>query len=162
MERAPSHRKPEPPKRQSLITVPLRAHPLAKLVFGEMKVAGKTYLDMEWESGVLVTTIKAWRTHSRPGLETAEAALGALGWSLVPVPRMERLPAELQAALDQLSADWATKEPILHHLLATCCRAPFIVRTGRTDRELQRPKGRQTSDRTPARAPECPSSGATQ
>ncbi len=126
--------------RQSLITVPARAHPLAKLVFGEMKVAGKTYLDMEWESGVLVTTIKAWRTHSRPGLETAEAALGALGWSLVPVPRMERLPEGLQAELDRLSNEWATKEPILHHLLATCCRAPFIVRTGRTDRELNRPQ----------------------
>jgi hypothetical protein len=126
--------------RRSSITVPKRAHPLAKLVFAEMKRQGQTYLDIEWLSGVLVTTIKAWRTHSRPGLETAEAALGALGWSLVPVPRMERLPEGLQAELDRLSNEWAIKEPILHHLLATCCRAPFIVRTGRTDRELNQPK----------------------
>jgi hypothetical protein len=136
-------------KRPSLITIPERAHPLAKLVFGEMKVAGKTYLDMEWESGVLVTTLKAWRTHSRPGLETAEAALGALGWSLVPVPRMKRLPEKLQAELDRLAGEWATEEPILHHLLSTCCRAPFIVRTGRTERKLRRPA--RKSGKAPAR-----------
>jgi hypothetical protein len=120
-----------PRARKSLVTIPDHAHPLAKLVFAEMRRQGKTYLDMEWESGVLVTTIKAWRTHSRPSIETIEACLGCLGWSLVPVPRMKRLPEQLQAELEEIAQSWKLEEPVLNELLAIVCRAPTIARTGR-------------------------------
>jgi hypothetical protein len=123
--------KPEPGARKSNITIPTHAHPLAKLVFAEMNRQGKTYLDVEWESGVLVTTIKAWRTHSRPSIETIEACLGCLGWSLIPVPRMKRLPEQLQAELEEIAQCWKLEEPVLSELLAICCKAPSIARTDR-------------------------------
>jgi hypothetical protein len=120
-------------KRPSLITVPERAHPIAKLIFAEMKKQGKTYSELEFESGVLVTTTKAWRQHSRPSIESAEAALGALGWSLVPVPRMDRLPEKLQSGIARLSTEWIKEEPILGELLAEMCQAPIIARSGRLE-----------------------------
>jgi hypothetical protein len=119
-----TYRLSSPPKRPSKITVPEKANPLAKLVFSEMRAQSVTYADLEWKAGVLILTFKAWRSDNRPGLETIEAALGALGWSLVPVPRKERLPKPLQDALDVLADEWASQEPLLHHLLATCCKAP--------------------------------------
>jgi hypothetical protein len=89
--------------RPSRITVPERCHPLAKVVFAEMQRQGMTYLDIEWKSGVLVSTLKAWRKQNRPGLETIEATLGALGWSVLPVPRPDILPPELRADLASLA-----------------------------------------------------------
>jgi hypothetical protein len=99
-----------------------------------MRRLGLTYADLEWESGVLLSTAKSWRQHSAPGLLTLDACLGALGWSLVPVPRYERLPPKIQAGLEELAKEWAGEEPLINQLLATCCGAPFIVRTGRTER----------------------------
>lgn len=120
-------RKPEPPKRPSKITVPEKANPLARLVFAEMKRQSVTYDELEWRAGVLRCTIKAWRNENRPGLESIEAALGALGWALVPVPRMDRVPAEIAAGLEALREKWAREEPLLHHLLASACLAPILV-----------------------------------
>lgn len=120
-----------PGARKSNITVPTHAHPLARLAFAEMNRQGKTYMDTEWESGVLVTTLKAWRVHARPGLETIEACLGSLGWSLIPVPRMKRLPEKLQSDLEEIARSWKLEEPVLAELLAICCKAPTIARTGR-------------------------------
>lgn len=120
-------RAPDPVKRPSKITVPARANPLAKLVFAEMAKQGVTYAELEWRAGVLVSTFKAWRTDNSPGLTSIEAALGALGWSLVPVPRMDRIPPEIAAGLDALNAKWASDEPLLHQLLASACLAPILV-----------------------------------
>lgn len=118
---------PSPLKQPSRITIPLKANPLAKLVFGEMAKQGVTYDELEWRAGVLKTTIKAWRSENSPGLLSIEAALGALGWSLVPVPMHKRLPPNIAAGLDALNAEWAGEEPILHHLLASACLAPLTV-----------------------------------
>ena len=114
-------------KRPSKITVPANANPLAKLVFAEMQKQGVTYAELEHRSGVLISTFKAWRTDNAPGLATIEAALGALGWALVPVPRMERIPERIRDALDAINAEWAGEEPLLHHLLASACLAPIMV-----------------------------------
>jgi hypothetical protein len=113
--------------RVSKITVPARANPFVKLVFHEMQRQGVTYADLEWTSGVLISTFKAWRKENRPGLETLEAALGALGWVFVPVPRIERLPKDVQEGLETLAAKWHRDEPLLHQFLAHCCRAPEIL-----------------------------------
>lgn len=121
-------RRPDPPKRPSKITIPEKANPLAKLVFAEMAKQGVTYAELEWRAGVLVSTFKAWRTDNAPGLASIEAALGALGWALVPVPQMKRLPDNIRAGLDALTAEWAGDEPLLHHLLASACLAPIIVK----------------------------------
>lgn len=72
--------------RPSKITIPERANPLAKLVYSEMRRQRITYAELEHRANVLVSTFKAWRTDNCPGLVSIEAALGALGWALVPVP----------------------------------------------------------------------------
>lgn len=113
--------------RPSRVTVPARANPLAKLVFAEMGKQGVTYAELEHRSGVLTSTFKAWRTDNSPGLASIEAALGALGWVLVPVPRMDRLPARIIAALNRLNERWEREEPLLHHLLANACFAPVLI-----------------------------------
>jgi hypothetical protein len=97
-------------KRPSKITVPEKANPLARLVFAEMKRQNVTYADLEWESGVLISTFKAWRTASRPGLASIEAALGALGWTLVPVPRLDRLSPAILDQLDLVGEHFRTDE----------------------------------------------------
>jgi hypothetical protein len=114
-------------KRPSRISIPARANPLAKLVFAEMARQSVTYLEMEHRAGILVSTVKAWRSDNSPGLLSIEACLGALGWALVPVPRMERIPEKIRAGLDALNAEWERDEPLLHHLLASACLAPIIV-----------------------------------
>lgn len=90
-------------RRASKITIPKRANPLAKLVFAEMQRQRVSYAELEWRSGVLVSTAKAWRQQNRPGLASIEAALGALGWALVPVPAVEHLPDEARAELNKFA-----------------------------------------------------------
>lgn len=118
--------KPAPYVRPSRISIPERCHPIAKVVFGEMQRQGVTYDEMEYRSGVLRSTFKAWRTSNLPGLATSEAALGSLGWVLIPVPRLDILPPSIQAGLDALAAEWAGDHPLLHQLLATVCQAPIL------------------------------------
>lgn len=88
----------------SKITIPERCHPLAKLVFSEMRRTCVTYDELEWRSGVLRSTFKAWRTHNRPGLESIEAALGALGWQVTVAPDIRILPPALRADLLELAS----------------------------------------------------------
>lgn len=115
-------------KHPSRITIPERANPLAKLVFGEMKRQRVSYEELEFRAGVLRCTFKSWRAEKNPGLATIEAALGALGWALIPVPQHTRLPENIQAGLDALNKEWAGEEPLLHHLLASACLAPILVK----------------------------------
>jgi hypothetical protein len=84
-----------------------------------MKRQGVTYDSLEWSAGVLRSTLKAWRTHNRPGLETIEAALGALGWHVLPVPKPETLPAQLRADLEAVAAKHCTALPVLE-LISSC------------------------------------------
>jgi hypothetical protein len=97
-------------KRPSKITVPEKANPLARLVFAEMRRQGVTYADLEWKSGVLISTFKAWRTDNSPGLTSIEATLGALGWTLVPVPTLDRLAPALLDQIQELGQSFRTDE----------------------------------------------------
>ena len=92
--------------RPSRVTVPARCHSAAAIVFAEMKRQGVTYDELSHYSGVLVSTMKAWRTNNRPGLETLEATLGHLGWDFLPVPRPEHLPPRLVEELDAMAERW--------------------------------------------------------
>jgi hypothetical protein len=100
-------------KRESKITVPMRANPLARLVFAEMKSQRVTYGELEWRSGVLISTFKAWRTDNSPGLLSIEAALGALGWALVPVPELRTLPPHVRERLAEIGQLFETDQQAL-------------------------------------------------
>ena len=114
-------------ERPSKISVPTLAHPLARLTFAEMNRQRVTYQEMEFRAGLLVSTLKSWRNEKMPGLRTVEAALGALGWALVPVPVAKRIPAWVQGELDNIASRWGREEPLLHTLLAGICGAPAAV-----------------------------------
>ena len=94
----------------SKITIPERAHPLAKLVFGEMKRQRISYAELELRSGVLTSTFKAWRTDNTPGLASVEATLRALGWALVPVPKVEHLSPALRSAVEQAASRYGVTD----------------------------------------------------
>ncbi len=114
-------RTPTPPPRPSRITVPKRCHAAVKVIFAEMCRQRFTYDELEFRSGVLKSTFKAWRTNNRPGLETVEAALGALGWAFLPVPTLSQLPPNIRQGLESLAAEWGDVNPLLCELLARVC-----------------------------------------
>jgi hypothetical protein len=101
----------DPAKRQkSRITVPVKANPFVKLAFSEMARQNVTYSEIEWKSNVLISTIKAWRCENSPGLLSIEAVLGALGWSLVPVPKLDNLPKDVLEALEEIGQHFRSDE----------------------------------------------------
>ena len=110
-----------PKRRVSRITVPARCHAAVKVIFAEMQRQSITYDELEYRSGVLKSTFKAWRTNNRPGLETVEAALGALGWAFLPVPTLSQLPPSIRQGLESLAAEWGDVNPLLCELLARVC-----------------------------------------
>jgi hypothetical protein len=116
----------EAPKR-ARVTVPERCHPVAKIVFEQMREQMVTYDELEHRSGVLKSTFKAWRTNNRPGFETLEACLGALGWGLLPVPRIENLPPEIRSGLEALAERWGEVSPLLCQLMASVARSPIAM-----------------------------------
>lgn len=113
-------------RRQSKITIPEHCHPLAKVVFAEMRRQGVTYDELEHRSGVLRSTFKAWRTNNRPGLDTIEAALGALGWSVLPVPDPQTIPADLRSELQAIADDHEIELPCLPLIAAAASRRLYI------------------------------------
>lgn len=119
----------------SRITIPERCHPLAKVVFAEMRRQGVTYDELEHRSGVLRSTFKAWRTNNRPGLDTIEAALGALGWSVLPVPKPEAIPADLRADLQAVADKYDLELPCLQLIAAAVSRRLYL---GRARSRLER------------------------
>lgn len=121
-----------PAQRASKITIPEHAHPLAKAVFAEMARQGVTYDDLEWKSGVLRSTYKSWRRSSIPGLDTIEAALGSLGWHVLPVPKPETLPHELRTDLEAVAAKHGTTLPCVAFIAAAAGRRPTETTDART------------------------------
>lgn len=126
-----SRRKPEPPTFPSRVTVPKRAHPAAKIVFAEMRRQNVSYQELEFRSGVLMSTFKAWRTHNSPGLETMQAALGSLGWEFLAVPRLENIPPAVRALLMQAADQWGSDDDLLCELLAMIATKPRLDRARR-------------------------------
>lgn len=109
-------------RRSSSITIPDHCHPLAKALFSEMQRQNVSYDELEHRSGVLRSTFKAYRTNNRPGLDTIEAALGALGWSVLPVPKASTLPEGLRADLEAIAAKHCTSLPCLEFIAAAVGR----------------------------------------
>lgn len=119
-------RKPEKPVRERRITIPERAHPLAKLLYRLMKEHNMGYSEVEHRSGVLEQSFKAWRTRTTPGLVTIEATLGVFGWSVLAVPPLSDVPKEIRDELDVLAEKWEGINPVLCALLSTVSKTPLI------------------------------------
>ena len=83
--------------------MPEHVGPHVKLVFAEMARQRMTYDSLEERSGVRRAATNAWRRKNRPGLESLEAALAALGFGFCPTPSLEALPAELAGELTALA-----------------------------------------------------------
>jgi len=111
-------------KRPSKITIPPHAHPLARLVFALMSEYRVTYDTLEFSSGLLRSTTKAWRSSNTPSLQSIEAALGVFGWSLVPCPPLSDLPPEIQAQCEELGQHFKTDHEMLATIMATVCKVP--------------------------------------
>lgn len=123
--------KPKSLPRRSRVTIPQRCHPLSKLVFAEMQRQRVTYDELEYRSGVLRSTFKAWRTNNRPGLDTIEAALGVLGYNVLPVPKAHVLPNELRQDLEKLALRHSLSTLPCLELMAVAAARPLDVRPGR-------------------------------
>jgi transcriptional regulator with XRE-family HTH domain len=122
-----------PYRRKSAVSIPTAAHPLSKAVFALMREHGVTYDELEYRSGVLRSTFKAWRTSNRPGLDTIEAALGVFGYSALPVPPASALPPELRADLEAVAAKHGTESlPVLEFISAAVNRRPTTTIDART------------------------------
>jgi len=89
-----------------------------------MKRQGVTYDSLEWQAGVLRSTFKAWRTNNLPGLDTISAALGALGWDVLPVPKASALPEGLRADLEAVAAKHCTSLPCVEFIACAVGRRP--------------------------------------
>lgn len=101
---------PAPSPRPSRITIPSHCHPAAKIVFAEMARQRVNYDELEHRSGVLKSSLKAWRTKNSPGLDTLAAALGALGWEFLPVPPPDALHPEVRERLVALADEFGLDE----------------------------------------------------
>jgi hypothetical protein len=116
--------------RPSRVTTPKRCHPAAKIVFAEMRRQGVTYDELEYRSGVLKSTFKAWRTHNAPGLETLSAALQALGWEWLPMPPLDALPQAVRSEITRLAEEHGLDEDgLLTALIREVAHRPLQVRS---------------------------------
>lgn len=103
--------------RPSRITMAPGAHPLVKITLSEMRRQCQTYESLEFDSGVLRGTVKDWRKPGKlPRITSIEAALGALGWNLAPLPFATDLPAPLRRDLEALIDRHADSVPALQYL----------------------------------------------
>ena len=114
--------------RPSRITIPDHCHPLTKVVFMEMKRQNVTYDELEWRAGVLKSSFKAWRRANTPGLTTVEAALGALGHTLVPVPRLDRLPPHVREIVEEIGQHFRSDEETLGACILAAAEWPAYAR----------------------------------
>lgn len=85
-----------------------------------MRRLGVTYDELEWKSGVLRSTFKAWRTCNLPSIPTIEAALGVLGWDVLPVPKLEHINPTLRADLEAIAEKHGLDAIPHRELVATC------------------------------------------
>lgn len=129
-------------QRQSRLQIPPHAHPYARLVYALARDQNVTLEELAWRSGLSVGTIKeyrgappkgvsegairSYRKEKVPGLQSIEALLGALGWSLCPVPPMESLPQKTRDAIDAISLDFRSDNEALASVMAQIVTMPVV------------------------------------
>lgn len=97
---------------------------MARLVFFLMRELGVTYDKLEWDSGVLRTTIKSWRGEKAPSLTSLQAALGALGFGIAPHPRLETLPPAVREMAEELGQHFFSDDIALATAVAAATSKP--------------------------------------
>lgn len=85
------------------------------------------YLELEHRANVQVSTFKAWRTQGNIGWATITAALGALGWSLVPVRRVDCLPAPVRKALNEIGQHFRSDEEAFGAAILAAATLPALA-----------------------------------
>lgn len=131
------------PQRQSRLQIPPHAHPYSRLVYMLARDANVTLEELAWRSGLGIGTIKeyrrapafsgvsegairSYRKEKVPSLQSIEALLGALGWTLVPVPPLESLKPETRDALEAISLDFRSDNEALAAVLAQIVTIPVV------------------------------------
>ena len=111
----------------SRIRVPQHAHPLVRWLFGQLAQNGVTYRGLERASGVKSSSVKAWRGHNRPGLDSIHAACRVLEHDTLPVPCAEVLPAELQRELQALGQKHGLSRPFEAFVAVAAASGPEVA-----------------------------------
>lgn len=83
-----------------------------------MRRQGITYDELEYKSGVLRSTLKSYRSEKTPSLQSIEALLGSVGWGLAPFPKLETLPPEVQAKVEEIGEHFISDESVLAAVMA--------------------------------------------
>jgi hypothetical protein len=83
-----------------------------------MREQGRAYDEVSEASGILRSTLKSWRHRVAPTFATIEACFNAIGYSFIPTPRLEVLPAEIAADLARLAAKMKAELPEVWSALA--------------------------------------------
>jgi hypothetical protein len=99
----PRHRNYQRRNPNRLVTDAPKAHPLARIVFSEMRRQMVVYDDIAEKSGVTRASMKSWRLRSIPSTASIEAVLGYLGWRLTATPAPDRIPPDLFEELAALA-----------------------------------------------------------
>jgi hypothetical protein len=86
-------------KHPSRITIPDAAVPAVRFFYADARRQNWRYEEIEYRSGVLRQTFKAWRHSNRPSYESLTSVLGALNWSLLPCPDPAIIPPDIREAL---------------------------------------------------------------
>jgi hypothetical protein len=104
-----------------------------------MKSAGHGYDSVAEASGVLRSTVKAWRHRTAPTYSSIEACFNAIGWHFFPCPKVETLPSEIAADLARLAAKMKAELPVVWSALAELAADQAFLR----ERAKERIEARQ-------------------
>jgi len=126
-----------PKARRPTLTQPASCHPAARVIFVLMKRGGVTYDTLAEKSGVLRSTVKAWRHSNSPSWDCLNAVANVLGHELVVAPKLETLDPALRRDLEALAEKHGAQiEHLAAHLVET--RALNIVTTEDGRRRVER------------------------
>jgi hypothetical protein len=109
-----------------------------------MREQGRLLDDIAEASGVRRASVKSWRNRSYPGLDSLEACLASLGWTLSPVPRIEVLPDDIAADLARIAAKMKIAMPEVFSALIEIAAGQTFVR----ERAQQRIESREAERAT--------------
>lgn len=97
---------------------------MARLVFCLMQRENMGYAELEWRSGILLSTIKSWRNHSTPSLLSIEAVLGVFGYRLLPCPPLAGLPSDVAEQLDAIGQNFISDDAALAAMISAATAPP--------------------------------------
>ena len=101
------------PQFGSRVTIPRLAHPLVRLLYFLMKRDRVTHQELEFRSGVLRQTFKAWRCEKTPSLPAIEATLGVFGYRLLPCPPLDGVPEYVRDHLEEIGQHFISDDETL-------------------------------------------------